>query len=63
MNSMTLSFFAMCIGALVIKYFAYETHMAWLPLIAAVAMLLCFYLLTACRQVRGRVRALPPGQG
>ena len=25
--------------------------MAWLPLIAAVAMLLCFYLCTLCRQM------------
>jgi hypothetical protein len=35
--------------------------MAWPLLIAAVAMLLCFYLCTLCRQVRVRARALPPG--
>jgi len=50
MNSMTNSFFCMCLMALATKYFAYENAHVW-PLIAAAAMLLCFYLSTLCRQV------------
>jgi hypothetical protein len=51
MNSMTDSFFCMCLMALVTKYFAYEDEHVW-PLIAAAVMLLSFYLSTLCRQAR-----------
>ena len=51
MNSMTNSFFCMCLMALGTKYFAYENDHVW-PLIAAAAMLLSFYLGTLLREAR-----------